>query len=431
MKHAILALIALLLLTPATLEAAAIDHCFVSQPTVQTTTSATDVDVPGATIASDWSTCTASSGSGFIDGKKYLLYITARVRNTGGGTRTSVTIFHGSTAFVGEHTHRSDAAGDSALGFVTVWTAVSGEAVTMRFQAQAGTAEVDDVQMFAMNLSDSLTENTDWFFNERANDDTLSTSFTDGGSVTFTPATAGHDWLVLATAYMRVNTNDGNLAISRLSRSGEASSSLPEWRIENNMGAGAITIWATIPRVFTLGNASNTFKEQSAMSAGATGERRHSSVFALNLNKFRNRASTYIEADVNLSATSYGTELAAISITPDVQSNVLIGGYFGHDRGLAARVAQFRIQVDGSDNPPSGTRTFKIGTDDTDEEPISALAFVTDMSAASHTIDMDSSTDSTTGTPTGQHRSLWAFTTELATGGGSTPSSILFRRRHQ
>ena len=389
---------------------AAIAHAFTEQNTPQTTTSVTYSDVTGASIAS----------GNFTTGKKYLLIITAQSTLNTADDASAIRTLHGSTAFdESEQIQETETLADYGIyQFITVWTAVSGEGIKLQFRPLIDTLQVtiDQIAMFAMNLSDDLTENTDWFFAERATDDTLNIAFTDGAAVTFTPGTAGHDWLVLS--YSQIDITSGTLtAISRLSRSGEASSLLPEAR-------GVISLTTAVPgfllsRVFNLGASSNTFTEQSASDTDATHTRLHSSIFALNLNKFKNHANAYTEADVALSATDYATQLQTISITPDVVSDTLIGSYCGFDGQSTLREFEFRVQLDEADQPTGQTtdnRQFAAGNNDTDENPCPLITMVTALSAAAHTIDLDGSVDNTAAASAAQHRTLWAVTMELAAG---------------
>lgn len=416
MKHLLLVVFFVFSLRAEAL-AAAIAHCFVEQNTEQTTTSSTMSDVTGAVI--DDATCP------LVEGKKYLISITFQTRNDVNTIPAEYDIVHGSTSFLdGVIEHRvGDATGAMiANHFITVWTAVSGEDIKIRFRSpnNTNTIKIDQIAMFAMNLSDNLTENTDWFFAERTTNDALSTTPSDGASVTFTPGTASHDWLVIAYALIHNGSQNTSQIISRLVRSGEAASTDPEWRVETVNTTSQRYAYA-ISRVFSLGAAENTFKEQSAGGATA-GTRVHSAIFALNLNKFKNHANAYTAADAATSATNYATQAQTISITPDVQSNVYIGAFWGIDHGNAAIEGEFRIQVDNSDVPPAQTTdNYQFSgnsNDNADEIPMMITTFVSNMTAAAHTIDLDVSTDSAS---TMQYRSLWAFTMELAapTGGGS------------
>ena len=76
---------------------------------------------------------------------------------------------------------------------------------------------------------------------------------------------------------------------------------------------------------------------------------------------------------------------------------------------------------------PAGQTTdayvFAQTNDATDEDPM-VLSTLANLTAATHTVDLDASVDATTGgtshrpprhtqPPTGQHRTLWAVTMEL------------------
>lgn len=394
--------LALLILFASSAFAAAIDHTFVEQNTQQSTTSATYVDVTGASIAS----------GNFTAGKKYLISVTAQLVDSA-NTRAFLQVVHGSTAFAeSEAAVGRSASAYYAYGFITVWTAVSGEGIKLQFHNDGtNSALVDQIAMLAINLSDDLTENTDWLFAERSIDDTLSTTFLDGASITFTPGTAGQDWLVMS--YMQSDVASTTTTVhSRIDRSGEAVSSLPEASI----GGSAFDRQNVylLSRVFNLGAASNTFKEQ-AKSSGTTDIRLHSSIFALNLNKFRNHANVYTEAGLALSATNFATQLQTLGITPDVAGNVWIGSYWGFDRNDIARDAKFRVQVDNADQPAGQTTDnylFDYGNQAAEEDPM-PLITVPNLTAAAHTIDLDASANSTTGAPAGNQRTLWAVTMEL------------------
>ncbi len=68
---------------------------------------------------------------------------------------------------------------------------------------------------------------------------------------------------------------------------------------------------------------------------------------------------------------------------------------------------------------------YRGGIDSTDREPMGISTMVSSMTAAAHTIDVDGSVDSTSGTPAAQQRSLVAFTLELAATGGASTRSLL------
>jgi hypothetical protein len=418
MRKLLLALF-LALAFPAQAWAAAIAHTFVEQNSSQSTTSASYGDVTGATITS----------GNFTAGKKYLIWVTAHV-NPPANSLVGYQVIHGSTAFAeSEFLTRSDEQNGRAYLWFTVWEAVSSEGITFQIKSDGTlTNAVDQVAIFAMNLSDDLVENTDWCFNERSNNDALSTSPVGGGACTITPAGAS-DWLVASYAQVDLANATNNL-ITALVRSGEASTSLPQ----------GVFLAATatdqelmaLSRVFALTGVSNTFTEQSSAAASAH-TRLHSGLFMLNLDKFAGHSSAYTEADANLGTSAFGNQLQTIGITPAAIGDVWVGAYWGFDQNNANRNARFRVQIDGADVPTGQTtdlllfRTFS----DQGETPMHLSTMVTNMTAAAHTIDLDAAADATTGTPAAQQATLWAVTMELPGGAPPPPAGGVFHRRIQ
>jgi hypothetical protein len=385
---------------------AVINHTFVEVNTSQTTTSATYVDVPGAAITS----------GNFTAGKKYLLYLTCKANENSGGF-VHFKVLHGSTDFVDTDIFHS-VSGTNRLTytFMTVWTAVASEGVKLQFSVSSGTAAVDHVAFIAINLTDNLTENVDWFYDEDTVDEGLGVTPDDGATVTFTPGTAGHDWLVLTHSFYDA-TSTSAIATSYIERSGEASSTTPSSSYQPSATASVFFSFG-LARVYTLSNVSNTFKEVSVGSE-AGNIRFMSRIFALNLNKFRNHSFAYTEAGTNLSITDYATLAQTINITPDVSSSVWILSYWNYNKNSASNLAESRIQLDNTDQPSGQTTAnYQYGwrnpglAADEDGHPQHTLA--TSVSAAAHTIDLDTSTSSTSSTPTAQHRFIAAVTMELA-----------------
>ncbi len=395
-------IILLITLFTAPSQAAEIGHASASVTTNQTTSSTTFVDVTGATIA---------SGS-FTAGKKYLIYITAQIGYVA-GDGTEVQVIHGSTAFAGSGHWVSFAADTNRHNytFVTVWTAASSEAITLQYRSRTGganTASANFVHVFAMNLSDNVTENTDWFFGEVSADDAMSTSYEDGASIT----TGAGTWLVLGNIQVDYAAQIANTITVRLT---DGTNVLPRANIDvPNSALDEITYG--LARVYTAAG-STTYKVQYTVSASTTGNHLHSKIFALNLAKFRNYASAYTEAGTNLSATNYATAVQTLSITPDVQGDVWIGSYWSCDRNSSGNTCEQRIQVDNSDSPAGQTTAnyqFRHGTDGTDEDPMTISTLVSSMTAAAHTVDLDGSISATTSTPDAETATLWAVTMELA-----------------
>lgn len=407
----VLLLLMSMVLAPA--QAAEIDHASAAVTSNQTTNSTTFVDVTGATIA---------SGS-FTAGKKYLLYITAQIGYTA-GDGTEVQVIHGSTAFTGSNQWTSFAADTNrhAYTFTTVWTAVSSEGIALQYRSRLGganTASANFVSIVAINLSDDVTENTDWFFNEVSADDAMSTSFEDGASVTVGAGT----WLVLGNIQVDYAAQSANYVTVRLS---DGTNVLPQAQIDIPNTALDEIVYG-LARVYSAAS-STTYKVQYKVSASTTANALHSKVFALNLDKFRNAAYAYTEAGTNLSATDYATQIQTLSFTPDVQGDVLVGSYWSCDRNSSGNTCEQRLQIDNSDAPAGQTTAnyqFRHGTDGTDEDPMTLSTLVASMTAAAHTIDLDGSISATTSTPDAETATIWAFTMELAAAASSAPNRLL------
>jgi hypothetical protein len=410
---------------------AAIEYAFKQVVTQQTNTNGSYTAITGAALAADWSGATLSSGTGFTAGKKYLLVIQAYVTNGTAGNSANVRIMHGSTAFAdSEMIWNPSAAGDryTTYQWFTVWTAVGSEAITLQGQSSGGTTQkIDFVSMFAMNLSDSLTESTDWIYDGTSSAATtdlgLTTTPQNGASITFTPGTPSQDWLVLSNAQISFENNT-NSAICSLSRSGEATSSTPA-SVVRAAASGRVE-HQFFSRVFTLGAASNTFTELSSNSALSAHTRLESRIFALNLHKFAHHFSAYTDGDTGTLAdfdvAAYGTELQTATVTPTTSTSMVIGASWVADIGSYNRRFKFRSQtyVDGgaqSDQPAGQTTASYITATEqqasSSELPFSFLTVMSQTGGNTYRTDVDGSADDVVGAPTVQHRSLWGFSAEL------------------
>lgn len=392
-------------------QAEIVPHASTAVTTEQTTTSTSYVDISGASISS----------SSFTTGKSYLVMVSAHVAENDSLAIAAIQTVHGTTAFsVSEKEFgRSSSNKDwDTYAWFTVWTAVSGEGIKLQFKTSAGTMSADQIHLFALQLSDYLTLNTDYFWAERSTNDALSTTPTDGASVAFTPDTAGHNWLVLSYAQFDA-ANGTDYLISRIVRSGEASSSTPDQRMKAL--SANYDIVATLGRVFSLGAASNTFREQSESSA-TSGTRLHSSLLVLNLSKFTASTTAYTDGSTTLSTSpAYTNQIQTASITPTTADDVWIGATFVHDHGTAGGKVEWRVQVDNTDQPATQTSDdwdFETGdaADLTTDIPY-MLTTVANLSAAAHTVDLDA--NATTGANV-KYRQIWAVQLNIAPTGTSS-----------
>lgn len=413
-------------LWPSPSHAAAIRHASTEFTTNITTTSTTYVAATGGSV-----TAAQLTAAGISVGDTVAIIITGQI--TGTSAAWFVRYLHGATAFDGLVNHDMGTQGAfgrrKTFSYFTTWDVVASEDIIVNWKVGAGEGGMDQLSIVVLDLEDLAS--TDWAANDHATDDTLTTTPLAGATVTFTP-TAASNWVVMAWSQIQHETSTES-GVSRLVRSGEASSSLPESRFESPIFT-VESAHATM-RVFSLGTASNTFTEESFENVDPTPtfNRLHSKVFALNLSAFRNHAFAYTEAGLAITGTTIGspTEIQTIGLTPAVVSNVWVLAGWGFDRNSSTVEAMFRVQVDGTDAPLTQTsdnyQFENSSADDTDENWVSLSTMVASMSAAAHTIDLDAAVDNTTNTPAAQYRSLLAVTMELPAVAGDARAGLLMR----
>lgn len=387
-------------------------HTFVEQTTNQTHTGDTTLtDISGAVI----------SNTNLTAGKKYLLVFTAQITYSSTSSDSRTLIAHGSTTFDdGQYKFEPDTAGTRETFFwYTVWTAVSTEDIIMRFQsAFAGhTIEADQITMLAIKLSDDLTENTDWAFNENLTDTTLAATYGTANSATLTMTPNGtDDILVLATAQL----DPTSLTVpqkTRINASGGVTDTGVEW-IQEGEDATDDLMLQTLVKVYTPSASSTTFTTESESSSN-TGTRNYNSVFWLNLNKLRNHAFQATAAEINLDTTdtfSTSTQVATVSLTPNITGDVWCLGFFINDKDAREDI-RARMQIDNTDQPGTQTSDNYVALNawDVTDEIGWAIQSIENLSNASHTLDVDA-TKVTTARPV-EDRLAMMVTMELASAG--------------
>lgn len=420
----------------------AIAHAYREVSTNFNTASTSYVDVTNAAIDSTWSVTTLNSGTGFVVGAKYLIVVTAEANETGAGFVLLRTL-HGSTEFSGSEGRYESTGGSGsnyvAYGFMTVWTAVSGEGIKLQARVTAGDTNVQISTLMAIRLDADLVENTDWFYSESTGlSDSLTTTFSSAVNVSFTPSTAS-DWLVLQ--HQRINITSTTVSLqTRINRSGEASSTLPSTTTRYADADPNGCIYSHIlPRVFALTAASNTFTEQAGSVTSNAHTRTDARIFALNLNKFDDHQSSYTAGPTVLAASSFGTNLGTTgSIAASPTTNLWIFGYLGFDLNAAVgRELTFRTRVAGTDVPAGQTAgAFQFCEADKDAADIVPyhLSGMVNITAAS-AVTLDAGDTSAAESAAGVDNMIFGVTMELAqaaaveTVGGGYPSSI-FRLRN-
>lgn len=398
--------------------AAELAHVFVEQTTRQTTSSTTYTDISGASISS----------ASFTAGKKYLIFATAQVDYSNIAALGYIQALHGTTAFADSEfaVEPNTTTMRYLYQWWTVWTAVSGEGIKLQFKAHSGAnaTGADLITITAIKLSDDLTENTDWHYNEVAASTTLALdtdSSTNNASITFTPGTASHKWLILSKSRIGPGFPSTASAYSRIKRSGEATATEPISQLEGEDGVDDRYVLTNM-RIDTLGAASNTYQEASGSAQTVAGTRTHSGIFALDISKLRNVVTTfeYSETHEDIpTATDYGHNIETTSITPDLAGDIWILGMTITDWGATGLYGKVRMQVDDSDQPPGQTtKAYQLWDqmDTNDHQPI-FFSTMENLSAAAHTIDLDGSVE-TTGTLRGTFgRAIMAVSMELPASG--------------
>ncbi len=398
--------------------AAELPHDDVVQTTNQSTTSSSYTDVSGASISS----------SSFTAGRKYLIYVTAAIGGTVNSDVDAYQVLHGSTAFASSE-HIGEPYDDNSgitryyYGWFTVWTAVSSEGIKMQFKKDSGSGstQIDNIHIAALEISEDLTENTDWYSNETATEDTLDTTFGDTNDASIT-VSSGADEIWWVSAYSRIRALDtGDQTESRINRDSGADVA-PLISTEGEDTNGKRTQLMT--NVYKLSSGSHTFKQESRHDAGSAPVRTHSGIFAIRLDQFdvHTTEAAYNEAEIspdtnNSFATSPVQALTA-SIQPNTTGDVFCIGYMVYDINSTIK-SRARMQVDNSDQPATQTSDFYeiYRWDSTDELPV-VFSEIVNLDTTSHNIDMDvTSTDTI---PKFEDRMIVAFTLELAGGGGSS-----------
>lgn len=396
-------LLLLALMLPLEAQAVTVPHAFAERNTSFATTSTTYVDVTDMTITS----------GNFTAGKSYYLEYCAQFAENANASFGWLKAVHGSTDFADSEQsfyRSSTTIGYGGVCWFTVWTAVASEDVKLqaRINAATPTVTINFASLVAIQLTDYLTANVDYCFAESATNEALSTSPDDGASCTLTPS-ASSTWLAKTYAQMdRADTTTRQ--ISRMVRSGEASSSLPDSNILPEQTAG---LWSHYhARTFTFGAVSNTIKEQSEASATA-GNRLHSSVFLLNLSKFTAHGAAYTEASQSLTTTTM-TEIQTASITPAVTGDVWIGASFVLDKTTSGSDVEFRVQVDGSDQPAGQTTAglafnSYLTSDTANDIPIGFMT-VANLNNSAHTVDLDANRNTNSDV---KYRQVWAVALDI------------------
>jgi len=387
-----------------------IPHASIEQTTEQTTLSSTFVDVPGTEITS----------GNFVAGRKYLILARADMGSGSSSVEADVRLAHGSTEFSGsEYFNEPQSPSSSVLDYFywTVWTAVATEGVKLQFRSDDGITitKADQIVIIAIELSEELVEGVDWHFNEVIASTPLTTAFTttNNASVTFTPQNANDDWLVFG-----VGQNFAGGASNQLeARVVHGADVTPLVSEEREVNSSDKKLQSTM-RVYNLPATGQTFTQQSRIDEGIAtpnDTREYSSVFAINLNKFKARNSEYNAATINLGNPAFGTLFNSLAITPVNAGDVIGFGYVIRVGAVTSNAMNARLQTDNVDTPPTQTADdyIKALFYDTKDQQKVTMFTIDNLTAVAHIFDWEG--NGSTGGQSGQaqDRSLVLFTLDL------------------
>ncbi len=366
----------------------------------------------------------------FTSGDTYLLVVNAQLNGTAIGNLYSLKVQHGSTDFASSEVIHDPAA--TAVHYFnytwfTTWEAIDSEGIKLQFRTTTSTETVssDFVSLFAMNLSNDLTKDTDWHYDENSSASTINISYTGDptdSAITFTPDNADEDWLVMAYNRIAVLGGTNFNYLSALDRAGEATSTLPELSQEGESSTNELLVMP-IMRPFNLGASENVFRAVARTdSATVKRNRTHNAVFALNLDKFSDQTTIYSEVSTLLSSTDYATEIQSTPYAPAAEGNIWVGGFWRTD-SISGQFVKSRIQIDNADMPPGQTTADHELNDaaDNSDQWAAAHQAVINLDTSTHTVDLDGSKENSD--VWALERSVFAVSMELAAGEASSQTT--------
>jgi len=363
------------------------------------------------------------ASTNFVVGRKYLIMFTAD-GNMESTNQLRIRARHGTTEFVGSEASNEGPLVDDTYNkyaFFVVWTAVSGENVTIQFAHGDGVGTAVGIanrQIFSLEISEKFVEGTDWHYNENAVFTSYNVIENPRAAITFTPDNAGDDWLFLGYVRSEVTAEIPH-RINRLKVTGKASL-LTTVSGEDLLDRDIISFM----RVYNLPASSHTCEMTIQTDTGASNDHTHSAIFAINLSKFAVSANTNSDTQsAAISTTNYATEDATISITPDnAGDDFWFGAWLTWSQVNQTTNAAIRIrtQIDNVDNILTQTADaskFLPAMGSVFDETIiggSLFGLAESQAASLHDLDLDVSADSATGDRFIDQRSLFAVQLRLA-----------------
>ncbi len=266
---------------------------------------------------------------------------------------------------------------------------------------------------------DSLAENSDYF--RDVNDDTaapvdLTTTFVDFAGVTFEPARADENWLVVASSHVLVNDTGISLE-SRIRRDGSAAAPVEVGQKVNMEGEDTANEQKTfLVNVFNLSAAEHTLAiSLRTDAAGTPSKHSHSTIFVINLTDvFQDHGFVWNAGSFAFDADNVYQDVESIAVTPQTAGPFIILGGMVFPAVAQADEGTSHLTIGGTVNP-AGSDQFLSTVDIhdlTDESPSFGATQVT-LAASPQTIVLRGKSDGVV-RPPATHRILVYFSTELA-----------------
>ncbi len=369
----------------------------------------------------------------FTGSKKYLVIVNALMRGSDINTVFGIKVVHGATptAFASS-VMQIEPNGEVGYDYDYFWWTVfdqpaTPETIKVQFKTldSGQTVFADEVRVFAINLTDDLTENTDWHFDENTSGATHTTTAfgagqTDRASVTFTPGSAGDDWLILSRTRIEVKAVGVNYEIATLDESEalvrqkitlEGEDLTDEFRVH------------TIPYVAEgLSAAEHTYQIQSRDDATGVNDYVSSAVLALNLDLFESHSVIQTAGTIATTSFTFGEIATLGSYSPTTTGDHMVIGDALFADGFSE--SRLRLQFDGTSDP-TGWETDDTqwrAWDGTDEFNM-PVAVIRSISSGGVTVDLDGASESTANF--WSDRTIIAFSMELAAAGAAAGKIII------
>ena len=389
---------------------------------------------PTDTGGTPWTTAVSiTTGAAWVANKEYLILASALIEASSSTAEHHIRLVHGTTP-----TEFTD--GDCVLdppaangGYWAFWMyrftqPGTPEAITLELQGE-GSGVITSLmsQIVAIQLTDYLTENTDFYWNEVTADYTTTGSLVSQAAVTFTP-NGTDDWLIMAHA-VQFPASGQTTNVTILINDSSGGTFNPFSLMEGeDPDAGDEARHVGLFRMFTPSAVNRTFALQVQHSASETFTIASSRILALKLNKFDQHINQYTDGTQSPAASPTFTTLATASVAPNVTGNWFYIGAGNGDMNSTTSELNIRMQDNNSgsyvSDPAYGDNGINAPAWDTTNEIPHGLFKVKSLtSGASRTIRFEATRIS--GSPNVRSATLIGFSAELAAGA----QEFIFQKR--